>query len=202
VAKAGVYKNLSEAGRAHGVSPQAAGRWKKHAKWPFAAGESLNRAKLDKFITRWIRPKRKGRDAAKGRGKVLHAAAAAIAAADGGTAGAVTFEERLQRILSAADTLDADLANKREAAIERWMKNLERDRKLIRVDRVREQLLGALGQFKGLLLNFAARVNDKLEGLTSVERKIVLEGEVIALLGELKRGFEGVGPGLGEQQQH
>jgi hypothetical protein len=53
-----VYENLVAVARAHGVSKPAVSKWKRHPKWPIAAGQELVREAIDRFVAQWIQPHR------------------------------------------------------------------------------------------------------------------------------------------------
>lgn len=186
--KPDTYASLAEIARVHGVSRQAVHGWTLKPGWPIAAGEALDRAKIDAYVAGFIKPHRRGEQKRQPPPPAIPPAPNPVLPTpiDVST---ITLAELERRIRLAPHSEAAETLSKQVRALKVVREIQDRDKSRIDAVKARAEIGAALHYFRIAVMGVPRAVAGSLEGLQAAEIEAVLEGRFIELLGELKRGL-------------
>jgi hypothetical protein len=195
-----LYSNLADIARAHGVSKAAVTAWTKKDSWPVRDGDPLGKAAVDAFVARVIVPHRKGKQRQQQAPPVAIPPAPSPAmpaptppAPDQPPVDVTTasLEDLERAIRQASSSESAERLSKQVRALKVVREIQDRDRSRIDASSARAEIRSVIHFFRTAVMNVARGVAGSLEGLQAAEIEAILEGRLVELLGELKRGLEG-----------
>lgn len=186
------YENLAAVAKAHGVSKPAVSKWKKHAKWPCKTGP-LNKAKIDRFVTEWIKPNRN-----TSKPPVAHIPSPVMARAAAAKLDELeapkTPEDVAQaiaslewKLLKTTNAADAQLYVNQIRGLEKLHNLMKQNGDLVSRSEIDRGRVARINAVKSALLPLPRALAPALVGLSAEEIEAVLYGEAVKICGEFAR---------------